>query len=110
MRFQLDAENDGCDEILVGDSIEEVTQDVLNRYERDELPEGWTITEITEVIEDQQTSGKLKAGTVYDVDALEFDRWSTGDAVYGGVSYHEFFDADGKYLGPDEDGVEPVFA
>ena len=46
MQYQLDTENAGCDEILVGDSIEEVTQDVLNRYECDELPEGWSITPI----------------------------------------------------------------
>ena len=46
MRFQLETENDGCDEILVGDSIEEVTQDVLNRYECDELPKHWVIYQL----------------------------------------------------------------
>lgn len=46
MRFQLDTENSGNDEILEGDSVEEVTQDVLNRYEVDTLPEGWSITPI----------------------------------------------------------------
>jgi hypothetical protein len=45
-RYKLDTDNAGCDEILLGDSIAEVTQDVLNRYERDRLPEGWTITEM----------------------------------------------------------------
>lgn len=46
-RFKLDTENAGCDEILVGDSREEVLQDVLNRYEVETLPEGWTITDAT---------------------------------------------------------------
>lgn len=42
--YKLDTDNCGCDEMLVGDSLEEVTQDVLNRYEVNELPDGWTIT------------------------------------------------------------------
>lgn len=45
-RYQLDTDNAGCDEILEGDSIDEVTQDVLYRYEVDELPDGWTVSEI----------------------------------------------------------------
>ena len=47
-RYKLDTDNSGNDEILVGDSVAEVTQDVLNRYEVDQLPEGWTIEEINE--------------------------------------------------------------
>jgi len=47
-KYKLDTGNSGNDEILVGDSIAEVTQDVLNRYEVDQLPDGWTIEEITE--------------------------------------------------------------
>ena len=45
-QYKLDTDNSGCDEILTGDSIAEVKQDVLNRYECDKLPEGWTITEM----------------------------------------------------------------
>ena len=48
-RYKLDTGNSGNDEILVGDSVAEVTQDVLNRYEVDELPQGWTIDLIPEV-------------------------------------------------------------
>ncbi len=44
MIYKLDTENAGCDEILSADSIEEATQDVLNRYELDELPSSWSIT------------------------------------------------------------------
>ena len=47
-RYKLDTGNSGNDEILFGDSVAEVTQDVLNRYEVDQLPEGWTIEEIVE--------------------------------------------------------------
>jgi hypothetical protein len=47
-RYKLDTGNSGSDEILVGDSIAEVTQDVLNFHEVDQLPEGWTIEEIAE--------------------------------------------------------------
>lgn len=47
---------------------------------------------------------------VDDVESLQFVEWSNGDDTYGGVSYHEYFDANGIYLGADDDGVEPVFA
>ena len=47
-RYKLDTGNSGNDEILVGDSIAEVTQDVLSYHEIDQLPEDWTIEEITE--------------------------------------------------------------
>jgi hypothetical protein len=47
-RYKLDTENSGNDEILVGDSIAEVTQDVLNFHEIHQLPEGWTIELIDE--------------------------------------------------------------
>ena len=53
-RYKLDTGNSGNDEILVGDSVAEVTQDVLNRYEVDELPAGWTI----EFIDDKPTAQK----------------------------------------------------
>ena len=47
-RYKLDTDNSGDDEILIGDSVAEVTRDVLNRYEVDQLPEGWTVEEIAE--------------------------------------------------------------
>jgi hypothetical protein len=47
-RYKLDTGNSGNDEILIGDSVAEVTQDVLNFHEVDQLPEGWTIEEIAE--------------------------------------------------------------
>jgi len=40
--WKLDTENAGCDEVLVG-SYGECLQDVLNRYELDDLPDGWTL-------------------------------------------------------------------
>lgn len=52
-RYKLDTDNSGNDEILVGDSVAEVTQDVLNRYEVDELPEDWTI----DLIDDSTQTG-----------------------------------------------------
>ena len=45
---------------------------------------------------------------VDDMDSLEFTGWSDGSEL--GVSYHEFFDRYGVYLGTDADGVEPEFA
>jgi hypothetical protein len=47
-RYKLDTDNSGHDEILVGDSVAEVNQDVLNYHEFDRLPDGWTIEEIAE--------------------------------------------------------------
>ena len=45
---------------------------------------------------------------VDDLDSLEFVGWSDGSETIG-VSYHEFFDRDGVYLGADANGVEPEF-
>ena len=45
---------------------------------------------------------------VDDLNSLEFVGWSDGSSELG-VSYHEFFDRDGVYLGPDVNGVEPEF-
>jgi len=47
-KYKLDTGNSGHDEILSGDSVAEVTQDVLNYHEFDQLPNGWTIEEIAE--------------------------------------------------------------
>ena len=62
MKFKLDTENAGCDEILEGESIEDVTQDVLNRYEVDELPEGWTITTVdyNEIMDDEDVENHIR--------------------------------------------------
>jgi len=49
---------------------------------------------------------KLTTGQTYDVSALQCTGW-TGDAE--GYNYHDYFDAAGRYLGPDADGVEPEF-
>ncbi len=51
IQYKLDTENAGCDEVLIGSSKDEVLQDVLNRYEIDELPEGWSIEEIETTLE-----------------------------------------------------------
>lgn len=37
----------------------------------------------------------------------EFVRWSADDA--DGYNIGDYFDADGRYQGPDADGVYPVF-
>lgn len=52
---------------------------------------------------------KLETGKKYDVAALTaaFEGW-TGEA--DGYNVADYFDADGRYLGPDEHGVEPMFA
>lgn len=51
----------------------------------------------------------LTKGQKYDVDSLVCIGWSNGESVYGGISFHEFFDDDGVYLGADVDWVEPIF-
>lgn len=58
---------------------------------------------------------KLVAGQVYDYWALTPAGWSNGQADYGGIDHGEYFaDVDGnpdvgRYQGPDEDGVEPLY-
>jgi hypothetical protein len=47
-QYKLDTDNSGNDEILEGATRAEVLQDVLSHHEIDELPEGWTLEEITE--------------------------------------------------------------
>lgn len=51
---------------------------------------------------------KLKEGKNYNPFYLVFSCWSNGEADYGGISYLEYFKNE-VYLGPDENGVEPLF-
>lgn len=44
--YKLDTGNSGNDETLFGRCEAEVIQDVLNRYEIDRLPEGWSISKV----------------------------------------------------------------
>ena len=48
----------------------------------------------------------------YDVDALDFAGWLTEDGEFAecvdGLHYADFF-RDGRYLGADADGVQPLF-
>lgn len=52
------------------------------------------------------TETKLVRGAKYDVDSLGVSDW-TGDSE--GLYYGDYL-TDGVYLGPDADGVEPLFA
>jgi len=54
---------------------------------------------------------RLTQGKVYDVSALQFAGWTTGDGT-GADGYRagDYFDSRGVYLGPDEHGIEPVFS
>ena len=57
-----------------------------------------------------KTNGiRLTAGTQYDVDSLTLVGWSTGADCIDGYSYLDYF-RDGRYLGADQDGIEPMFA
>jgi len=55
---------------------------------------------------------KLTTGQVYNIDTIEFRGWvdSTGESVDPqGYSCWAYFSDTGKYLGPDDHGIEPVF-
>lgn len=57
---------------------------------------------------------KLTKGTTYDVDAVRFADWHVPagcdtDPDNDGYHYGNYFDAEGRYLGPDADGIEPLF-
>lgn len=69
----------------------------------------------------QYEDGRLVEGCRFDVDSLEFLGWcdvegdcrnldGTPRVNMDGYSWHDYFDADGSYLGADLHGVEPVFA
>ncbi len=56
---------------------------------------------------------KLTTGETYDFAALEFTGlWTRGDKIVEADGYNtgDYFDRDGRYLGPDSYGIEPLFA
>ena len=51
----------------------------------------------------------LTVGQTYDLDTLSFAGWTDGDGTgTGGYSCWDYF-REGKYLGADEHGIEPLF-
>ena len=53
---------------------------------------------------------RLVPGCQYDPDYLRCVGWTDGDGTgIEGYSHANYFDGD-RYLGPDEHGIEPVFA
>lgn len=53
----------------------------------------------------------LLVGKTYDPEQLELLGWTEGDGSGSeGYSYLDYFDADGRYLGPDAHGIEPLFS
>jgi hypothetical protein len=53
----------------------------------------------------------LTEGTVYDLSDLQYLGWTDGDGTdRSGYNCWEFFAPGGAYLGPDEHGIEPIFA
>lgn len=50
----------------------------------------------------------LTAGQIYDVTSLQLIGWTGNDVA--GYNVHDYFDARGRYKGPDCNGVEPMFA
>lgn len=56
-------------------------------------------------------SGKLEPGKKYDPDELDLVGWTSGDGSgHDGYSHLDYFDSRGVYRGPDEHGIEPIFA
>ena len=54
---------------------------------------------------------KLTKGTKYDASKLTCTGWTEGDGSgHDGYNVADYFTADGTYLGPDECGIEPIFA
>ena len=49
----------------------------------------------------------LTTGEYYAVDALKFVGWSGPGTA--GYNYFDYFADGGVYLGPDSDGIEPLF-
>jgi hypothetical protein len=50
----------------------------------------------------------LKKGKRYDVDSIRLVAWKNGDEhTNDSYSLWDYFDANGRYLGPDKFGVEP---
>lgn len=52
----------------------------------------------------------LHKGTHYDTLNLIFAEWTPGDGTgHEGYSVNDYFTMAGRYLGPDEHGIEPLF-
>ncbi len=51
---------------------------------------------------------QLIKGEQYDTDQVELAWWSTGDSHIDGYCLWDYFDSDGRYLGADEHGIEPI--
>lgn len=52
----------------------------------------------------------LEPGNTYDVTTLDFCGWTAGDgSSTDGYAVDCYFDAEGRYLGPDTHGIEPEF-
>lgn len=66
------------------------------------------LTSELEIVEPIDDDGRLVKGISYDTDALAFAGWSGGSGE--GLDAWAYFAADGTYLGPDDDGVEPLFS
>ena len=50
-----------------------------------------------------------RLGMIYDIHALELMGWTDGDGTgTEGYNLADYFDAAGKYLGPDICGIEPM--
>lgn len=61
--------------------------------------------------ETMTTATKLENGKQYDVTALVFAGWTGGDGSgHDGYNWRDYFGPDGRYLGPDQHGIEPLFA
>lgn len=55
----------------------------------------------------------LIPGQKYDENKLKFSHWGSEGSDHGdslnGYNWHDYIDAAGRYLGPDQDGIEPMF-
>ena len=52
----------------------------------------------------------LETGQIYERAALTFIGWTEGDGSEPlGYSVKYYFDSQGRYLGPDICGIEPIF-
>lgn len=57
------------------------------------------------------TRQTLTTGQTYDVETLFASHhvgWTGGDGHYDSYDFRAYFDPQGRYLGPDQDGVEPL--
>ena len=53
---------------------------------------------------------KLSKGQKYDPSTLTLVGWTEGNGSGSdGYQPEYYFDQEGRYLGPDQDGIEPIF-